>query len=832
MERGPVAVDLGLQGGGAHGAFTWGVLDRLLEETWLRFDGISGTSAGAMNAVVMTDGLAEGGPKQARVALEQFWKRVSDAALLSPLRRGPLEILTGRWTLDYSPVFAALDIAARVLSPYDTNPFGSNPLRQILADSVRFDRVARAPIKLFVTATNVRTGRGRVFRNADLTPDVLLASACLPTMFQAVEIDGEAYWDGGYSGNPSLSPLIRECSASDTILVQINPIERPGTPRTAREIHNRLNEVAFNATLIKEFRAAALLRQVADPGTGEGAVWAKMRIHRIASDAMLDLGYSSKLLAEWEFFCMLRDEGRRAADGVHRAARRGPRRALDPRHRRLPRRHLAVMGLAGILLGLGALVWLSFRGWSVLILAPAAGLIAALAAGEPLLAHWTQTFMGAAAGFFAQFFPLFLLGAIFGKLMEDSGSVAEIAQFMTEKLGVQRAVLAVVLAGALVTYGGVSLFVAFFVLGPMAQALFRAADIPGRLMPAAIALGTSTFTMTALPGTPAIQNAIPMPFFGTTPFAAPGLGVIAAAIMLGFGLWWLARAEAAARRKGEGYGTVAVAADAAAEDPLVRERATTASSFDPPEVHRGRHSERTPGIVVAVLPLVVVVLVNLAMSIVILPRLNTELPRRGTMGRGAPRVGERRVVGRRRTRVRDRDARAPEPRSAAVGARNRRRRRERLGPAGPQRREPRRLRRRRGRDARVCGRARLGAVDRRRVARLARRIDHHSLRTDRFGIGRHDDRARRARRHLPAHGRGARHRSGAPAPRRSHRRRHARHPAPQRRRHHAARRVRIDAPGKLLRHRDRRYRRASARAGGGDCARVGLRLVLTAQAQR
>jgi len=313
MDRDPVAVDLGLQGGGAHGAFTWGVLDRLLEESWLQFDGVSGTSAGAMNAVVMAAALAEGGPPQARAALEQFWKRVSDAALLSPLRRGPLEILTGRWTLDYSPVFAALDIASRVLSPYDTNPLGSNPLRQILADSVDFTRLARAPIKIFVTATNVRTGRGRVFRNADITPDALLASACLPTMFQAVEIDGEAYWDGGYSGNPSMAPLIRECHASDTILVQINPIERPGTPRTAAEIHNRLNEVAFNAVLIKELRAMALLRQVADPGTGDGAILAKMRIHRIASDVMVDLGYSSKLLAEWEFFLMLRDEGRKAA---------------------------------------------------------------------------------------------------------------------------------------------------------------------------------------------------------------------------------------------------------------------------------------------------------------------------------------------------------------------------------------------------------------------------------------------------------------------------------------------------------------------------------------
>ena len=281
------------------------------------------------------------------------------------------------------------------------------------------------------------------------------------------------------------------------------------------------------------------------------------------------------------------------------------------------------MGLLGILLGLGVLVWLSFRGWSVLILAPVAGLIAAAAAGEPLLAHWTQTFMGSAAGFLASFFPLFLLGALFGKLMEDSGSVGAIARFMTEKLGPERAILAVVLAGALVTYGGVSLFVAFFVLGPMAQALFRAGNIPGRLMPAALALGTSTFTMTALPGSPAIQNAIPMPFFGTTPFAAPGLGVIAAAIMLAFGLWWLGRAAAVASRKGEGYGDASVAVDAAAEDPLVRERATTASAFDPPEVHRGRVSDTAPGILVAILPLVVVVLVNLVMSLAVLPRLDT-----------------------------------------------------------------------------------------------------------------------------------------------------------------------------------------------------------------
>jgi NTE family protein len=311
--RKPVLVDLALQGGGAHGAFTWGVLDRLLEEPWLRIEGISGTSAGAMNAVVMAHGLVAGGPEGARAALEVFWKRVSDAALLSPFRRGPLEIMTGQWTLDYSPAFVAADLAARVFSPYDLSAAGANPLNQILVDCVDFGRLADAKPLLFITATNVRTGRGRVFRNAELSPEVLMASACLPTMFQAVEIDGEAYWDGGYAGNPTITPLVRECDSRDTIIVQINPIERPGTPSSAREIHDRLNEVSFNATLMKELRMAALLRRVADPGRGEGAVWAQMRMHRIASDIMLSLGYSSKLLAEWAFFSMLRDEGRRAA---------------------------------------------------------------------------------------------------------------------------------------------------------------------------------------------------------------------------------------------------------------------------------------------------------------------------------------------------------------------------------------------------------------------------------------------------------------------------------------------------------------------------------------
>jgi len=282
------------------------------------------------------------------------------------------------------------------------------------------------------------------------------------------------------------------------------------------------------------------------------------------------------------------------------------------------------MGLLGILLGLGLLVWLAFRGWSVLGLAPLAALVAAAFSGQPLLAHWTQTFMGSAAGFVAQFFPLFLLGALFGKLMDDSGSVSAIANFMTEKLGPSRSILAVVLAGALVTYGGVSLFVAMFVIAPMGQALFRAADIPNRLLPAAVALGTTTFTMTAMPGTPAIQNAIPMPFFGTTAFAAPGLGIIASAVMLGFGLWWLARAEKAARRTGEGFGGPSPsAASDAAHDLVVRERATAAQSFDPAEAEHGQRSTELPSIAVAMLPLAVVMLVNLSMSMLILPKLDT-----------------------------------------------------------------------------------------------------------------------------------------------------------------------------------------------------------------
>jgi NTE family protein len=313
MAADELLIDLALQGGGSHGAFTWGVLDRLLEENWLRIAAISGTSAGAMNAAALVDGWAQEGAEGARRALANYWRRVSRAAALSPLRRSPLDRLMGRWTLDTSPAYIALDLISRLLSPYDLNPTGFNPLRKILVESIDFQRLAESPIKLFVTATNVRTGRGRIFRNREITAEVLLASACLPTMFRAVEIDGEAYWDGGYAGNPTITPLIRESDAHDTIIVQINPRERADMPRSAADILNRLNEISFNSPLMKELRMIALLRQVADPGTGEGARWAQMRTHLIMTDALAKFGASSKLNGEWDFLTMLREEGRRTA---------------------------------------------------------------------------------------------------------------------------------------------------------------------------------------------------------------------------------------------------------------------------------------------------------------------------------------------------------------------------------------------------------------------------------------------------------------------------------------------------------------------------------------
>lgn len=220
---------------------------------------------------------------------------------------------------------------SRLISPYDINLTGWNPLRDILTASVDFNQVAQSPIKLFITVTNVETGRARVFRNSDVTPEALIASACLPTLFQAIEIDGDAYWDGGYSGNPTITPLIRETNSEDTIIVPINPIRRKARPRSASEILNRLNEVAFNAVLIKELRMIALLRRVADPGDKEGEKWAGMRVHRVGNDTMTVLNASSKLIAEWDFLRLLHDEGRRSAQTFleHHVGDLGHRSTLD-----------------------------------------------------------------------------------------------------------------------------------------------------------------------------------------------------------------------------------------------------------------------------------------------------------------------------------------------------------------------------------------------------------------------------------------------------------------------------------------------------------------------
>ncbi|MDR0810451.1 MAG: GntP family permease [Gemmobacter sp.] len=277
-----------------------------------------------------------------------------------------------------------------------------------------------------------------------------------------------------------------------------------------------------------------------------------------------------------------------------------------------------MLGLIGIFVALGLLMWLAYSGRSVLISAPIAAVVAAAFSGEPLLAHWTLTYMGAAAGFIAQWFPMFLLGALFGKLMEDSGSITSIAQYLTDRLGTRRTMLSVVLISALVTYGGVSVFVVFFVLVPMARQMFRAADIPGRLLPATVGLGACTFTLSAIPGTPSINNSVPIPYFGTTTFAAPGLGIIAAAVILAVGMWWLHRAEAKARRAGEGYGRAAEPG-APVISKAVRERAASAREFDLAELSASERNPQGPRFTLAIMPLLAVIVTNLLMSLVIFP---------------------------------------------------------------------------------------------------------------------------------------------------------------------------------------------------------------------
>jgi NTE family protein len=313
-------IDLALQGGGAHGAFTWGVLDRLLEDERIEIDAVSGTSAGAMNAVVLADGLMAGGRSQAREALRRFWSRVSNAATAG----SPLVALFRDWPGMDSQLAWYADWVSRTFSPYQFNPLGINPLRDIVAAEVDFDRVRACDrMRLFVSATNVRTGQLREFRQHEMSVDAVMASACLPTIYRAVEIDGEAYWDGGYVGNPSLLPLIAESPAHDLLLVQINPSCRDEVPTTPQQIADRVNEVTFNGSLVKELRSIALLKQLLraegmPPRMPEGSLFAQidaLRLHRIDAERELaKLSADSRMNAAWPFILRLHGIGRDAAD--------------------------------------------------------------------------------------------------------------------------------------------------------------------------------------------------------------------------------------------------------------------------------------------------------------------------------------------------------------------------------------------------------------------------------------------------------------------------------------------------------------------------------------
>ena len=310
------SINLGLQGGGSHGAFTWGVLDRMFEEDALWIDGISGTSAGAMNAVVAAQGMYDGGAEGARVALEAFWKQISAAGQSSPMKRSPIDIMLGSWSLDTSPGYVMMDMISRMASPYDLNPFNMNPLRDLVGNFVDFDKVAgEKDMGLFLSATNVETGRARVFERHEITLDVVMASACLPQMFKAVEIDGVPYWDGGYMGNPVVFPFIDHSPSPDILLVQINPLKRPGTPTRARDIQNRINEITFNASLLRDLRAIDLIDRLIDDGALSEDQYRRVYLHMIdGCDDMLKLDASSKMNSEWAFLTHLRDIGRDHAD--------------------------------------------------------------------------------------------------------------------------------------------------------------------------------------------------------------------------------------------------------------------------------------------------------------------------------------------------------------------------------------------------------------------------------------------------------------------------------------------------------------------------------------
>jgi NTE family protein len=309
-------INLALQGGGAHGAFTWGVLDRLLADDRIDIEGICGTSAGAMNAAVMAYGHAVDGREGARLALATFWHRIAEAGAWGPVQRSPLDRMMGTFRLENSPTYFWMDIFSRVWSPYQTNPFNYNPLRDVLDKTIDFEVLrTQSTMKLFICATNVESGKVRVFQNEHLKVEALLASACLPFMFQAVEVDGQYYWDGGYMGNPAIYPLIYSCEARDVVIVQINPLERKGVPRTAREILDRVNEISFNSTLMREMRAVHFVSRLIESGQLESTDYKRMLIHMVeADDVLKELGASTKLVADLPFLEHLKAVGHAAAD--------------------------------------------------------------------------------------------------------------------------------------------------------------------------------------------------------------------------------------------------------------------------------------------------------------------------------------------------------------------------------------------------------------------------------------------------------------------------------------------------------------------------------------
>jgi NTE family protein len=307
-------LNVALQGGGSHGAFTWGVLDRLLEDGRLAIEAVSGTSAGAVNAVVMAEGLTKGGPELAREKLEDFWHTISDDAFGSPIQRTAVDILLQNWSLDANPALTVMEMMSRVVSPYQFNPLNINPLRDLLQRQVDFDAVqACACMRLFVSATNVNTGRVKVFTGEALSAEAVMASACLPYIFHAVEIDDVPYWDGGFMGNPVLFPFFECCSARDVLIVQVNPISREGTPQSAREIMDRVNEISFNAPLIKELRHVDFINRCLRRGELRGLGYREIFLHRIGGKSELEqYPASTKLNAEWGFLTHLREIGRQA----------------------------------------------------------------------------------------------------------------------------------------------------------------------------------------------------------------------------------------------------------------------------------------------------------------------------------------------------------------------------------------------------------------------------------------------------------------------------------------------------------------------------------------